>query len=100
MSHGMRICFYDKDGKQICIPIYTLVRRITWPWEEQISPGDPSPWRFMEHPAVRPEIVEDVGKIAVLDRLASTLSAERSKPIQAAIRAAIPQDLPNVKISF
>jgi len=95
------VCFHDKDGKRIRIPIYIDIRNIFRHWRgEHNIPTDPSPWRFMEHEAIRPEIIEDLTKLAVLDQLASTLSAERAKPIQAAIRSAVPRDLPNIEIKF
>jgi hypothetical protein len=105
-----RFCFKDLDGKIVCVRNFRIDDPPVVPWppipprppepDPRASPGDPSPWRFFEHETIRPEIIEDLAKLAALDALAGSLSSERAKPIQAAIRAAVPRDLPNLEISF
>jgi hypothetical protein len=84
----MRICFFW-EGKRICIPIYLLVRKLIPEWWWSGAPTEPSPWRWIEHPDIRDEVAKEMATIALIDQLAGSLSAERSKAIQSAVRATI-----------
>ena len=84
MNSGMRICFYDKDEHRICIPLNILTKRLPVPRGDPAKqqPTEPSPWRVFEHQSIQPEIIEDLAKLAALDKLAATLSPDRAKLVQ------------------
>jgi hypothetical protein len=87
----MKLCYKSSDGKLICPPILLQLPD----WLRHIGPTppeppDPWPWR-------------EIYTIAVIDELTKTLSPERAKPIQAALRSAIhpDRDLPKgASVSF
>src|SRR5215204_4918994 len=87
---GMWHCFKDSDGELVCIPVYVLVRKLIpeWWWEEA-APSDPSPWKYVEHAKIRPELQKDIATIALINELASTLSGGRDKAIKNGVEAAL-----------
>ena len=85
---GMWHCFKDEDGELVCIPLYLIVRPFIrkWWWEE---PGDPSPWKYVEHAKLPPELQKDLATIALINELTSTLSGGRDKAIKNGVEAAL-----------
>jgi hypothetical protein len=89
-------CFKNKEGEEICIPIRLLVRQLIPWWWWQGSPGDPTPWKWVEHPKIDDKLQKEVATIALMSELTKTLSPDRAKAIKAVLQKAIQpeRDLP------
>jgi hypothetical protein len=87
---GMVHCFKDAHGELVCIPVYALIRKLIpeW-WWEKAAPTDPSPWKYVEHAQIRPELQKDLATIALINELASTLSGGRDKAIKDGLQVAL-----------
>lgn len=86
---GMVHCFRSESGELICIPVYVLVRKLLPDWWWKAAPTDPSPWKWVEHPRISPELTKDLATIALINELAGTLKRGRDKAIKAAAEAAL-----------
>ena len=86
---GMWHCFKDEHGELVCIPLSLLVRPFIPPWWWKAAPGDPSPWKYVEHAKLPPELQKDLATIALINELTSTLSGGRDKAIKNGVEAAL-----------
>lgn len=91
----MRLCIYSKDGMQAyCFQIpmpWEFPQPIPWqPRGSEVStPGDPSPWRWVENEHISPDLPRHLSVLAAIDQLAHGLESAERDAIQKVVRDSV-----------